>query len=100
MPSVNQLNTQIKLFEVWKSQHSERYPLKWAEQNELSLERRMRGSNDNQKLHEKVGSKILNSTFKWDAVRVWNRAPVEIKTCASIFSAKKLIKNYCRTLPI
>ena len=33
IPSVNQVNAQIKLLEIWKSQHSETYPIKWVTLN-------------------------------------------------------------------
>ena len=32
--SVNQINAQIKLLEIWKSFQSETYPMKWARRND------------------------------------------------------------------
>ena len=79
IPSVNQINAQIKLLEVWKSQHIDCYPMKWKKQNELTTERRTRGSQNDQILQEKIGSRTLNATFMNDAARIWNRVPQEKK---------------------
>ena len=89
LPTVNQINAQIKLKEVWKSQHSDSYPLKWVKRNEMSQERRTRGSQNDQILNEIMGSKILNSTFMSGADRVLNHSPEQLKMCNSIYSAKK-----------
>ena len=32
--SINQINAQIKLLEIWKSQNIESYPTKWKTRNE------------------------------------------------------------------
>ena len=42
LPSVIQMNAQIKLLEVWKSQQSETYPIKWTSRNEAIQDRRTR----------------------------------------------------------
>ena len=47
IPSVNQVNAQIKLLDVWKSQHSKTYPTKWASRNDIINDRRTRASNEN-----------------------------------------------------
>ena len=78
IPSVNQVNAQIKLLEIWKSQHSETYPIKWVTRNDVIHDRRTRASSENI-LIETYGCKTLNGTFINDAAKTWNRAPVEIK---------------------
>ena len=35
LPTVSQINAQIKLLEVWKSQHSDQHPLKWSRRNDV-----------------------------------------------------------------
>ena len=99
IPSVNQINAQIKLLEIWKSQHSETYPTKWKKRNEAIQDRRTRASKDNL-LNESYGFKILNSTFINDSARIWNLVPESIKASPTISSAKKNIKNYIFNLPI
>ena len=43
--SVNQLNAQIKLTEVWKSQNDNLYPIKWTKTNEVILRPGLKSSN-------------------------------------------------------
>ena len=92
IPSVNQINAQIKLLEVWKSQHSDTYPTKWMNRSEAIQDRRTRASKDNL-LNETVGCKILNSTFINGSARIWNLVPEAIKSSPSITLAKKNIKQ-------
>ena len=99
IPTVNQINAQIKLLEVWKSQHIENYPMKWTNRNDVNQDRRTRASSDNV-LCERQGCKTLNSTFATDAARIWNQAPQSIKSSLSLYSAKKNIKAYALSLPI
>ena len=99
MMSVNQINAQIKLLEVRKSQQSETYPIKWTSRNEAIQDRRTRSSNENF-LHESFGCKILNSTFTNDSARIWNLAPNSIKISATKSCAKRNIKNYILNLPL
>ena len=88
IPSVNQINAQIKLLEVWKSQQSDSYRTQWRTRNDAALDRRTRASKENL-LHESYGCNILNSTFINDAARVWNLAPNSIKISTSISAATK-----------
>ena len=62
IPSVNQVNAQIKLLEIWKSKHSETYPIKWVTRNDVIHDRRTRASSENV-LMETYGCKTLNGTF-------------------------------------
>ena len=92
IPSVNQINAQIKLLEIWKSQHSKNYPIKWKKRNEAIQDRGTRASKDNL-LNETFGCKILNSTFINDSARIWNLVPESIKASSTISLAKKNIKK-------
>ena len=92
MLTVNQINAQIKLGEVWKSHNSNSYPMKWEKRNDLTAERRTRAADQNQ-LNVGIGCSILNSTFKNDAARLWNQAPDDIKACTSLYTAKNASKN-------
>ena len=66
MLSVNQINAQIKLLDVWKSTQSEYHPMKWARRNDNNPEQRTRAAAMNN-LSEAYGGKILTSTFVNDA---------------------------------
>ena len=41
-----------------------------------------------------------DKSFMRDAGKIWTQAPKEIKEVRNIGAAKKLIKLYCKTLPI
>ena len=99
IPSVNQINAQTKLLQVWKSQQSETFPIQWVRRNEAIQDRRTRASKENL-VTEYVGGHTLMATFISDAARVWNLAPESIKNCTSLLMAKKRIKEFSLTLPI
>ena len=99
LPSVNQINAQVKLLEVWKSQNSDTHPTQWSRRNETNPERRTRAADANL-LNEAYGGKILTSTFVNDAAKLWNNAPESIKLSKTVYSAKKNIKSYTASLPI
>ena len=98
MLSVNQINAQIKLYEVWKSLQTPTYPTQW-EIKKVNLNMKTRSSNSMQ-LSEPGLSNVLCSTFISDAARLWNLAPDAIKNSPSVFQAKKNIRSYVSTLPI
>ena len=51
-------------------------------------------------LQETGASKKALKTFVNDSTRVWNRAPQNIKTSKSLFTAQKEIKIFTKSLPI
>ena len=52
------------------------------------------------KLVKQGNSNLAKQTFKNDSARGWNKAPLSIKICSSIYSAKKEIKKFVKTLPV
>ena len=44
LPTVNQINAQIKLIDVWKSQKSNSHPTQWSRRNDTNPERRTRAA--------------------------------------------------------
>ena len=97
--SVNQLNAQIKLNDMWKATHLENYPTKITQMNciENSANTRAKARGN---LVEIGHSCIMHSTFINDATKAWNNAPHSLKTTESQISAKRLIKEFGKTLPI
>ena len=97
--SVNQLNAQIKLLEIWKSENIPNYPLKVSKQgvNVVGVATRADYAN---RLREVGKSDLVQRTCISDAIRVWNRAPEKIKNSKSLYTAKKEIKTFAKTLPI
>ena len=99
LQSVNQINAQIKLLDVWKAHQFDRHPTKYPRRNDTNPEQRTRSAVTN-KLDEAVGGKIITTTCINDAAKLWNGAPDTIKNCVSIYSVKKCIKAYTSTLPL
>ena len=97
--SVNQLNAQIKLTEVWKSQNVDSYPIQWTKREEV-IKRSVLKSSNKPDLVINGTSLIQSNSFINDAARVWNTAPQAIKECKSIGTVKKLIRKYTVNLPI
>ena len=99
MLSVNQLNAQIKLGEMWKATHSPSHPTKFKKQEENQAYSGTRACSGG-KLLEEGTRPVSLKTFKGDASRLWNNAPIEIKDCLTMHSAKNAIKIYVKTLPV
>jgi hypothetical protein len=38
--------------------------------------------------------------FMCDAAKVWNKAPEKIRTSKTLTTAKKVIREHCKSLPI
>ena len=95
MLSVNQLQAQIKLTEMWKATNLSTYPLN-IEKRSLSVDARTTRSVTMQNLNE---PRTLNS-FIGDSTRLWNKAPISIRSAKSIGIAKQEIKKFCKQLPI
>ena len=96
--SVNQLNAQIKLQEVWKAQNNKNYPTQWVLDPKI-VDARTRSVQKEALIVDGKGLR-LQSTFYSDAANLWNKAPDAIKKSLTIYSAKSEIKKYILTLPI
>ena len=99
MISVNQINAQIKICEMWKSSHIPNYPIKTE-----PLQRSVEVANTRVVSlgHLKEG-KLTNASqnfFLNDAMHIWNKTPISIKQCVSLYGAKKAIKAFVSALPI
>ena len=99
MLSVNQMNAQIKLLEIWKSVHIRDYPIKtmMVQRSENIVNTR---AASNGVLMENQITTQSQRTFLNDAIHIWNLCPTDIKSCPSIFSAKKSIKEFVKSLPL
>jgi exonuclease III len=97
--SVNQLNAQIKLLEIWKAINVEGYPLKIEQQTVQAEGATTRASRRGRPIS--VGkSKIVQRTSTSDAIRIWNLAPAMVTDSKSIWQVKSQIKTYVKTLPV
>ena len=101
MLSVNQLAASIKLTEVWKFINVENSPLR-LEPNTTGKpesDRTLRTSSC-RLWNQDDCSKAEKESFCRNAVKIWNAAPLQIKTSLTLESAKKAIKMHCKTLPV
>ena len=97
--SVNQLNAQIKLLEVWKALNFEDYPLKIEQQSVPQTGVITRASTKGRPIN--IG--CSNNTQKLsisDSIRIWNESPSNVTESTTIFRVKNAIKIYVKTLPI
>ena len=97
--SVNQIMAQIKLLEVWKSINVPDYPTQWTSRTDVMKKEGLKSANKPD-LVSTGRTAIQDSTFINDAARVWNFAPLAIKQCKNLYSVKKQIKIFTRSLPI
>ena len=99
MLSVNQMNAQIKITEVWKAVHDVKHPLKIEKVAHDSRSCKTRAvTNGDLKVFGK--SEMLQSTFLSDASKIWNNCPNELKESKTLWIAKKAIKTFVATLPV
>ena len=96
--SVNQLNAQTKLLEMWKATNIKDYPIK-VPQVSRSDETAVTRSSDSMLITESGITGLSQITFLNYARHVWNKAPVELRKCSSLYSVKRVIKSFVKTLP-
>ena len=97
--SINQINAQIKLVEMWKSQNDKNYPIQWTKRSDEQKREGLKTSNKPE-IVIKGKSNIQSQTFVNDAAKLWNHAPSALKTCKTLGSAKKQIKLFIQSLPL
>ena len=97
--SVNQLAAQIKLVESWKAVNTENYPIQ-LENNQAHRNTNGREVRDTTMILWKDDTKLTaaKESFIRDAAKIWNKAPLAVKNAKSLYSAKKEILKYCKTL--
>ena len=99
MLSVNQLNAQIKLSEMWKANFKENYPLIITKQTPGAEARTTRACTAG-KLVELGNKPISQKTFVCDAIKLWNQAPICITSANSFGKAKTEIRKFVKNLPV
>ena len=95
MLSANQINAQIKLFEVWKSNNWDNYPIQLPKQSIDNDKTNTINANNGTLIKSGKATNALKS-FVNDATKLWNWAPVEIKKIVNIsVRLKQQSKNVC-----
>ena len=98
MLSVNQINAQIKITEVWKAVQDSSHPMKIkavSHGNPCVTRAVTKGD-----LVEPGKSEIVQSTYLSDASKARNNFPETVKTSKTLWSAKQAIRKFVETLPI
>ena len=99
MLSINQINAQIKIQEIWKALNIVNYPLK-VDRKSVNVEGISTRVCTSSRLIESGKSCISQKTCMNDAIRIWNLAPDKITSAQSLYQAKREIKIYVQTLPV
>ena len=97
--SVNQLNAQVKLLEVWKALNLPDYPLKIKQQSVAETGISTRASHMGKPINIGKSTITKNSSIS-DSIRIWNLSPSSITESKTIYQAKNAIKTYVRSLPL
>ena len=97
--SVNQMNAQVKLLEIWKATRVEDYPLQVKHQSVPEVGTHTRAATSG-KIIEVGKSNLTQKSSISDSIRIWNFAPNTVTEANSLYLAKKCIKNYVKSLPI
>ena len=97
--SVNQLNAQVKLLEMWKALNVIDYPLKIAQQSVPEAGTSTRASHKGKPINIGKSTTTRNSSVS-DSIRIWNLAPSSITESKTAYQAKNAIKTFVRSLPI
>ena len=92
MLSVNQVNAQVKLLEMWKANNVDKFPIKVTKQSTAENARVTRGDTSERLLESGMSELVRNSCIG-DATKLWNKASIAVKAATTIFSAKKKSKN-------
>ena len=97
--SVNQLNCQIKIQEIWKALNVTDYPIQVTRQTEPESGRSTRACSRG-RLLDNGYSELSQKTCINDAVRLWNSLPNSVTTCETLSQIKKQAKLFAQTLPV
>ena len=98
--SLNQLSAETRLIQAWKTAHIENYCL------EDTLTKRKKGAYSTRgsgvdNFEPGTENRITSSgSFVNQTAKLWNQAPIQIKTSTTLAHAKSLIRSYVKTLPI
>ena len=101
MLSVNRINAQVKITEVWKALNIDpkENSFKTSLPNTNHDERILR-SNSNGQLTITGSSQGTLNSYKNDSKKVWNNTPSEITKFMALHPPKQMIKKFVNTLPL
>ena len=95
----DEINAKVKLQEIWKILNVTDYPIK-IKLNIAQDDQVVTRSMTKRTPIEQGSTNLISKTCISDAIKVWNLAPIDIKTCNSLYSLKRKVKVFVKTLPI
>ena len=99
--SVNQLMAQIKLQEVWKAVHIEKYGVSLDSFREhVDTSGRVTRPQPSRTFNDSTRLVLAEHSFHIDAAKLWNRAPIEVTNAQTLPCAKKAILKHVLKMPI
>ena len=103
--SVNQLAASIKLSEVWKVINVKNYaisldPYKSKQPGNIATTDRDLRPQPDKIFDDNSRLKVSKQSFNVDAARLWNLAPIQVKSAPTLNAAKTAILKHVKTLPI
>ena len=97
--SVNQMNGQIKIQEVWKAINVKDYPIQVEKQAGSEQGPTTRAITTGRLIEHGVSCLSQKSCIN-DAVRLWNKLPMTVTECTSINQIKIQAKIFAKSLPV
>ena len=96
--SINQLASEVRLIEVWKSLNQDNYSLKNLFEKVDNNQRNTRAS---MRIRLKSGlkSRLRENSFHYPSVRLWNSAPPTICNAQTESEARRAIRAFVKNLP-
>ena len=92
MLSINQLNAQIKIMEIWKATNIQDYPLSLNKKEIIPGNINTRACTQGRLIVPGI-KPIMQKSCITDAMRLWNNCPIEVTAAKSLSLAKKNLKN-------
>ena len=89
--SVNQINAQIKLTEIWKAYNDDDHPFK-LQKNPVNVEERVTRAMTDGLLKSDALTKVTKNTFINDSITAWNKSPMDIKNSTNLHGVKLPLK--------
>ena len=101
MLSVNRINAQTKLTEVWKALHKDQKPNNFKNSvPQINEEERQLRSKSKGLLTITGHTTVTRNSFINDGKILWNQCPEEIMQSKTLHPPKTLIKKFVKTLPL
>ena len=100
MPFPHNINpTNTKLVESWKAVNTENYPIQ-LENNQMQRNTNGREVRESTVKLWKDDTRLTaaKESFIRDAAKLWNNAPLAVKSAKTLHSAKNEILKFCKTL--